>query len=120
MVVAKNSNPQMTHRKLPTRSLKVVVAMDYGPSDGGIASMDRELAMTQALGRGILPGADRQDFVEEPARGRLEGFLVVQHAADVEVDIVAHRLGRPRVPGDLYHGGDRIARRRAEAGCEHD
>ena len=31
-----------------------------------------------------------------------------------------HRLGRPRVAGDLYHGCDRIARRRAQAGREHD
>src|SRR5260221_14625537 len=115
MVVAKNSNPQMTHRNLPTRSFKVVVAMYYGSSDGGMASMDRELGVPEALGRGILSGADRQGLVEETTRGRLEGFLVVQHTADVEVDIVAHRLGRPRVPGDLYHGRDRVAGRRAEA-----
>src|SRR5258708_40107542 len=124
MVVAKNSSPQMTHRNLPTRSPNpgmasrravVVVAM-CASSDRGIRSMDRELAMPEPLGRGITPGTDREDFVEQTFRGRLQCFLVVEHAADVEVDVIVHRGSGARVARDLYHGRDRVARRRAEPG----
>ena len=58
-------------------------------SDGGIASMDCELAVPEAFRGGIAAGTDRQHFVEQPPRGRLQRFLVVEHAADVEVDVIA-------------------------------
>ena len=51
--------------------------------------MDCELAMPEPLGRGVASGAYRKNLLEQPRRGRVERFLVVEHAADVEVDVVA-------------------------------
>ena len=66
-----------------------VVAIAASSSDRGIAPVDRELAVAEALRRGVAPGAHRQHLVEQPRRGGLERFPVVEHAADVEVDVVA-------------------------------
>ena len=46
--------------------------------------------------------------------------VTFEDAADVEVGVVGHRLRGARVARNLYHGCDRIARRRAQAGREHD
>src|SRR5215471_21347484 len=82
-------------------------------SDSGVAPVDGKLAEAEPLGRRLPPGAYLNHFVEEPSCRLVERLARVEHAADVEVDVVVHRDRRACVPGDLDDGRDRVARRRA-------
>src|SRR5262245_45134441 len=88
-------------------------------SNRGIPPMDRKLAVTEALGGGCSPRAHVDHMCIQPLGRALKRFGLAHHAADVEIDVVSHRLRGARVPRDLHDWSDGIAGRRAEPGREY-
>src|SRR5579863_3915027 len=72
-----------------------------------------ELGLGGALAAGYLNAQLQKIF-----GGGGNGALAGDDAACIEVDDVAHALGKCGVGGDLDHGCDGVAGGRAEAGCE--
>ena len=92
-----------------------------GPSDRGVAPVNRELAVAEPLGGGRpARSATAQHLVEQPRR-RARRASRVSSRTPLTSRSMLSAIGsrRPRVAGDLDHRRDRIAGRRAEAGREH-
>src|SRR5688500_1426978 len=83
-----------------------------GPSDRRVAPMNRELPVTQALGRGLLSGRHGQHLRKEAIGRRVVRLGLVHDPAAARFPVAVHVPGGAPVPGDLGDGAKGLARRR--------
>src|SRR5262244_2856852 len=99
MADAKKSSAQMPHRtrEAVVGAVRAAGTVATSPSNRRVASMDRELAVQEALAGRRGPVADRKQLFEQSRRGRVDWRGFGDYAADVEVDVVGHARRGARV-----------------------
>src|SRR6478735_2589586 len=59
-------------------------------SDGRVSTVNRELAVAEPFGRGLLARSNRQHFVEQAVCRLVQRLGVRHHATDFEIQVVGH------------------------------